>query len=434
MVLTERFGVSERRACRVVGQHRSTQRRCPRPPSSGEAKLRRRLRQIAKTHPRWGWKKAHDVLRREGWTINAKRTRRLWRTEGLKRPVTCRKRRRLHPSTAVRLEATRPNEVWAVDFQFDETADYRRLKLTNIVDEFTREALAMEVNRGSTADDLIDVIEHLVAERGAPGLPAHGQRARADLRGPCGTGADCRARGPSTSSPARPGRTPTSSRSTDACATSCSTSRSSARSPKPGSLSKRGGWSTTPGGHTRPSAGSPRSSSPRDGHRSMKSPAPDIPPRSLQRLTGQRRDRFPTSRCSRWLDRRTGPRHRRRYIPGRDHGLPWLRGLAAGCSVTERTNDDDGWSSVVPWSGWLTSRVFGWITPPDGHKGSGNQVTAAAGASGAAVCDHSPVRRESEGDFAPERRAGVVGSRMAVLCQKVAGCVENPIPPGPALL
>lgn len=168
VVLTERFGVSERRACRVVGQHRSTQRRCPRPPSSGEAKLRRRLRQIAKTHPRWGWKKAHDVLRREGWALNAKRTRRLWRTEGLKRPVTCRKRRRLHPSTAVRLEATRPNEVWAVDFQFDETADWRRLKLTNIVDEFTREALATAVNRGSGADDLIDVVEHLVAERGAP--------------------------------------------------------------------------------------------------------------------------------------------------------------------------------------------------------------------------------------------------------------------------
>ncbi len=108
------------------------------------------------------------MLRREGWALNAKRTRRLWRTEGLKRPVTCRKRRRLHPSTAVRLEATRPNEVWAVDFQFDETADWRRLKLTNIVDEFTREALATAVNRGSGADDLIDVVEHLVAERGAP--------------------------------------------------------------------------------------------------------------------------------------------------------------------------------------------------------------------------------------------------------------------------
>jgi len=133
-----------------------------------EAKLRRRLRQFARAHPRLGWKKAHDVLVREGWSLNKKRTRRLWRTEGLKRPVTCRKRRRVHPGSPIRLSATRPNEVWAIDYQFDETADWRRLKLTNIVDEFTREALAICVNRSSTADDLISAIERLVAERGAP--------------------------------------------------------------------------------------------------------------------------------------------------------------------------------------------------------------------------------------------------------------------------
>jgi putative transposase len=152
----------------VVGQHRSTQRSCRRGPTESEAKLRRRLRQIAKTHPRWGWKKAHEILLREGWALNTKRTRRLWRHEGLERPQRCAKRRRLSRGTALRREATRPGEVWAVDFQFDETADYKRLKLTNIVDEFTREALAMDVNRSSTADDLVSVIERLVAERGAP--------------------------------------------------------------------------------------------------------------------------------------------------------------------------------------------------------------------------------------------------------------------------
>ncbi len=72
------------------------------------------------------------------------------------------------PQQRRRRQATRPNEVWAIDFQFDETSDYRRLKLTNIVDEFTREALAMEVNRPRGADDLVSVIERLVAERGAP--------------------------------------------------------------------------------------------------------------------------------------------------------------------------------------------------------------------------------------------------------------------------
>lgn len=80
-VLQERFGVSERRACRVVGQHRSTQRKPRRPPSTEEQRLAARLRQIAREHPRWGWKTAHQILLREGWNINRKRTRRIWRQE-----------------------------------------------------------------------------------------------------------------------------------------------------------------------------------------------------------------------------------------------------------------------------------------------------------------------------------------------------------------
>lgn len=111
---------------------------------------------------------AHRLLRRDGWSINKKRTQRLWRTEGLRRPQTCRKRRRVGPQSVERLSATHPNHVWAIDFQFDETADYRRLKLANIVDEYTREALAIEVNRSMTSDELVAVIERLVATRGAP--------------------------------------------------------------------------------------------------------------------------------------------------------------------------------------------------------------------------------------------------------------------------
>jgi transposase InsO family protein len=92
----------------------------------------------------------------------------LWRLEGLRRPQNCRKRRRLHVSSSQRLRAVRPNQVWAIDFQFDETSDRRRLKLANIVDERTREALAMRVGRTCTADQLVEVIETLVAKRGAP--------------------------------------------------------------------------------------------------------------------------------------------------------------------------------------------------------------------------------------------------------------------------
>jgi putative transposase len=160
--------VSERRACKVAGQHRSTQRLNHRLPAEDDAKLRRRLRAIAKKHPRYGYKMAHRILLREGWRINRKRTQRVWREEVLKRPVKTRKTRRHSPDSSERLEATEPNEVWALDFQFDETADTRRLKLLNIVDEYTREALAMRVGRTCTADDVVGEIERLVAERGAP--------------------------------------------------------------------------------------------------------------------------------------------------------------------------------------------------------------------------------------------------------------------------
>jgi transposase InsO family protein len=168
VVLVDRFGVPQRRACRVVGQHRSTQRLTPRPQPVEEGKVRRRLRAIARDHPRWGWKTAHVILRREGHTINKKRTRRLWRDEGLRRPTPCKRKRSRPPGGGPLLRATRPNHVWAVDFQFDETADRRRIKLCNIVDEFTREALAIRVARNCTADDVVTEIEQLVAQRGAP--------------------------------------------------------------------------------------------------------------------------------------------------------------------------------------------------------------------------------------------------------------------------
>ena len=85
-MLAERFGVSERRACRVVGQHRSTQRAASAAPGSRTTSCARRLRAIARAHPRWGWQMAHAILRREGWTVNNKRIQRLWRDEGLRRP------------------------------------------------------------------------------------------------------------------------------------------------------------------------------------------------------------------------------------------------------------------------------------------------------------------------------------------------------------
>ncbi len=102
--------------------------------------------------------------------MNRKRVQRLWREEGLRVPERKRKRRRLGESTvpAQRLRAERPNHVWAFDFQFDQTADGRALKVLNIVDEFTRESLVMLVARSIDAEMVVQALERLVAERGAP--------------------------------------------------------------------------------------------------------------------------------------------------------------------------------------------------------------------------------------------------------------------------
>jgi putative transposase len=144
--------------------------------------VRRRVRQIARKHPRWGWRTAHAILR-EGHTINRKRTRRPWRDEGLRRPPACKRKRTRPPGGGLLLRAERPNQVWAIDFQLDETADRRRLKPCNMVDEHTREALAMDVGRTCTADDVVAIIERLVAERGAPQHLHMDKRTRADRLG-----------------------------------------------------------------------------------------------------------------------------------------------------------------------------------------------------------------------------------------------------------
>src|SRR2546421_7423625 len=147
-MLRGRLGVSERWACRVVGQHRSTQRREP-VRAGDDAALRAELRKFSADRPRWGYRRAHHRLREQGWEINRKRVQRIWREEGLRVPLRKRKRRRLGESTvpSERLRAERPNQVWAFDFQFDQTADGKVIKLLNVVDEFTREALEMLVER-----------------------------------------------------------------------------------------------------------------------------------------------------------------------------------------------------------------------------------------------------------------------------------------------
>lgn len=167
--LQQQFQVSERRACAVLDQPRSTQRYRGRP-RSDEAALTRRLRELVRQRPRFGYRRLTALLQREGWQVNAKRIQRLCRREGLK---VRRKRRRVRAlGTAdnachVR-RAERPNHVWCWDFAFDRTTSGTTLKWLSIVDEFTRECLTLKVDRSITSEDVIDTLAELFAMRGVP--------------------------------------------------------------------------------------------------------------------------------------------------------------------------------------------------------------------------------------------------------------------------
>jgi putative transposase len=167
-MLMERFGVSQRRACRVIGHARSTQRLAPPVVDDKEERLRAWLRDFSTRRPRWGWRRATDGLHREGWRINHKRVRRLWRDEGL-RVVHSRRKKPLRGAVQVGgFCPIRPNVLWALDFQFDQTADAKTLKLLNVIDEHTRECPAIVVDRSIDADKVVATLDRVAAERGAP--------------------------------------------------------------------------------------------------------------------------------------------------------------------------------------------------------------------------------------------------------------------------
>ena len=168
--LQERLGVSERRACRVLGQQRSTQRQRPKRAQEEEARLVARMVGLVRKHPRYGYRRIWALLRREGWRVNRKRVHRLWRQQGLKVPRKQRKKRRLGSSanSCVRRPAEHKDHVWAGDCVHDRTSDGRPLKWFTLVDEYTRECLALEVERGMTAKAVGAVLAGVVRERGAP--------------------------------------------------------------------------------------------------------------------------------------------------------------------------------------------------------------------------------------------------------------------------
>jgi len=167
----ETFGVSERFACRVLGQHRSTQRKNAKKPDDDETALTADIVALATRYGRYGYRRITALLREAGWIVNFKRVERVWRREGLKVPHKQPKRGRLwlNDGSCIRLRPEYPNHVWSYDFVEDRTHDGRKYRMLNIIDEFTRECLAIRVNRKLNSTDVIDVLSDMCIMRGVPG-------------------------------------------------------------------------------------------------------------------------------------------------------------------------------------------------------------------------------------------------------------------------
>lgn len=167
--LQQAFEVSQRRACRVLGQNRTTQRYRMTRPNKDKALVADMLRLAAK-HKRFGYRRITKLLQDEGWQVNPKRVYRLWRQAGLQVKRKPNKKRYLGCSenSVTKKAATRPNEVWTVDFLFDQTERGQRLKIMPVIDEFTRECKAILVSCSITSEDVMKQLNALFAQYGAP--------------------------------------------------------------------------------------------------------------------------------------------------------------------------------------------------------------------------------------------------------------------------
>jgi putative transposase len=164
-----RLAVSERRACRIVGQARATQRRRPQV-RDDDAALTVAIERLATRYGRYGYRRIRRLLVDEGWRVNVKRVWRIWRREGLKVPSKQPKRRRLwlNDGSCVRLRPERPNHVWSYDFVQDRTEDGRAFRMLCVIDEFTRRCLAIVVARRLRSDDVLQCLTELFVEHGPP--------------------------------------------------------------------------------------------------------------------------------------------------------------------------------------------------------------------------------------------------------------------------
>jgi putative transposase len=161
------LGVSERRVCRAIGQSRSTQRYDPIIKGDEEV-LRGEIVRLAREYGRYGYRRITALLRWEGWLINHKRVERIWREEGLKVPHKQPKRGRLWlgDGSCVRLRPTHPNHVWSYDFVMARTHEGRPIKILTVIDEYTRQCLAIVAERHLRADDVLFCLTDLFVKHG----------------------------------------------------------------------------------------------------------------------------------------------------------------------------------------------------------------------------------------------------------------------------
>jgi len=163
------FDISQRRACQLISQPRATQR-YERILKNDEAVLVKRMIELTKQYGRYGYRRVTALLQSEGFRVNHKRVERLWRQEGLKVPQKQPKRKRLwfNDGSCVRLRPRYKNHVWSYDFVHDRTCNGKAIRMLTIIDEHTRECLAIEVNRKLNSQNVMDVLSQLFIEHGIP--------------------------------------------------------------------------------------------------------------------------------------------------------------------------------------------------------------------------------------------------------------------------
>jgi putative transposase len=168
--ICQQLSISQRRACQVLGQVRSTQRHEPTPPCD-EKRLTEDIIKLATKYGRYGYRRITAILNNQmGWRVNHKRVERIWKREGLKVPKKQPKRGRLwlNNGSCIRLRPEHRDHVWSYDFMVDRTSNGRAFRVLNIIDEFTRECLSIRVSRKISSQDVMDELFLLFIFRGIP--------------------------------------------------------------------------------------------------------------------------------------------------------------------------------------------------------------------------------------------------------------------------